>query len=429
MPNKKDTGGIYQSLPTSEKTMDNHVLSYKSPFTYADIKKSDGYSSFVDIEDSREEEYEQAKQSCLLRFLTHFLTALSYFFFVVTFPISIFFCVKTLRQEERLVVFRLGKMIGAKGPGRVLVFPWLDRCIKAVVSDSAFSVPPQQLITNDGGIIEIGAEVQYGITDVVVMVREVADHQDILRSLGKTVLVRLLAKKHISKLNREKTACANEIMKELNKQVRKWGLIIRCVSLSEIKVLKQPEAMPGTGGMGKLLQGLGLAPPPPSAAPKPKEQSAGYPSPLEFARKAYSDDNSKNDATDVTGVVEKAEKGEMDWKTCLETIFKMEQLQCAFEQETYGLYGVTITDKDVSLVIEVSESGGKVSLEGSEEAKSVNVGVKISSSDLAGVLKGSLPPLQAYLTGRISTNGDIRKLMLFEKISERAHKPGATFSL
>ena len=51
------------------------------------------------------------------------------------------------------------------------------------MSDSAFSVPPQQLITNDGGIIEIGAEVQYGITDVVVMVREVADHQDILRSV------------------------------------------------------------------------------------------------------------------------------------------------------------------------------------------------------------------------------------------------------
>ena len=43
-----------------------------------------------------------------------------------------------------------------------------------------------------------GAEIQYGITDVVVMVREVADHQDILRSLGKTVLVRLLAKKHVS---------------------------------------------------------------------------------------------------------------------------------------------------------------------------------------------------------------------------------------
>ena len=93
-----------------------------------------------------------------------------------------------------------------------------------------------------------------------------------------------------------------------------------------------------------------------------------------------------------------------------------------------GMYGVTITDQDVSLMIDVGESV-KVSLEDSSEMKNVNVGVKLTSSDLAGVLKGSLPPLQAYLTGRISTNGDIRKLMLFEKISERAHKPGATFSL
>ena len=44
----------------------------------------------------------------------------------------------------------------------------------------------------------------------------------------------------------------------------------------------------------------------------------------------------------------------MDWKTCLETIFKMEQ--CPLEQETYGLYGVTITDKDVGLVIDVNEA-------------------------------------------------------------------------
>merc|ERR1719471_1531682 len=184
--------------------MDEHVLSYKSPFTYADAsKKADGYSAFVDMEDAVE--YEEAKQGFFLTILTHLLTALSYVSFALTFPISYFFCIKTLRPDERMVVFRLGKMIGAKGPGRILIFPWLDRCIKAVVSDSAFSVPPQQLITNDGGIIEIGAEVQYGITDVVVMVREVADHQDILRSLGKTVLVRLLAKKHISKLTREKT--------------------------------------------------------------------------------------------------------------------------------------------------------------------------------------------------------------------------------
>ena len=90
-----------------------------------------------------------------------------------------------------------------------------------MVSDSAFSVPPQQLITNDGGIIEIGAEVQYGITDVVVMVREVADHQDILRSLGKTVLVRLLAKKHV---------CVSVCFKEI--QYRNWMSDSACLNLA-----------------------------------------------------------------------------------------------------------------------------------------------------------------------------------------------------
>ena len=60
----------------------------------------------------------------------------------------------------------------------------------------------------------------------------------------------------------------------------------------------------------------------------------------------------RNDATDVTGVVEKAESGEMDWKTCLETIFKMEQLQCAFEQETYGrIHLLLIKNEKNTLVV------------------------------------------------------------------------------
>ena len=75
----------------------------------------------------------------------------------------------------------------------------MDRTKRIDVRAAAFAVPPQQFITCDGGIVEMGAEIQYGIVDVVTMVSEVADHQDILRSLGKTVLVRLLAKKHVGR--------------------------------------------------------------------------------------------------------------------------------------------------------------------------------------------------------------------------------------
>jgi putative sterol carrier protein len=58
-----------------------------------------------------------------------------------------------------------------------------------------------------------------------------------------------------------------------------------------------------------------------------------------------------------------------------------------------------------------------------------DVSVTISSSDLANVLDGSLAPLQAYLTGRIQASGDVRKLMLFDKLSRRGHKSGSMFAV
>ena len=57
----------------------------------------------------------------------------------------------------------------------------MDRCQRIDMRASAFSVPPQQFITYDGGIVELGVEIQFGITDPIAMVKEVADHQDILR--------------------------------------------------------------------------------------------------------------------------------------------------------------------------------------------------------------------------------------------------------
>ena len=105
---------VYHPIPTNDKEIDDHVLGYKSPFTYSDMKKSDGYSAFIDVDEPKEEEYIQ-KQSCILQLLSHFLTSISYVIFFLFFPITYWICVKKLREEERMVVFRLGKMIGAKG--------------------------------------------------------------------------------------------------------------------------------------------------------------------------------------------------------------------------------------------------------------------------------------------------------------------------
>ena len=69
----------------------------------------------------------ESKPSLAVSFTTYFISFLSYFFFILTFPITYWIFVKKLGEFDRLVVYRLGRMTGVKGPGRVLVFPWMDR--------------------------------------------------------------------------------------------------------------------------------------------------------------------------------------------------------------------------------------------------------------------------------------------------------------
>ena len=141
------------------------------------------------------------------------------------------------------------------------------------VRAAAFSVPPQQFISCDGGIVEIGAEIQYGIVDVVTMVSEIVDHQDILRSLSKTLLIKILVKKTVSQLEKERRRPAAEIQDELNLQVRKWGIDVQKVELSEPKVLKQPESgSNNTPAVGSILKGFhGINPPQEGSAISPEE--------------------------------------------------------------------------------------------------------------------------------------------------------------
>ena len=175
---------------------------FKSAFTYNDSHN---------IEMSAVEGDLVSQQSVFLVITSWVLTFLSYAFLVLTAPVSYWILVKKMGEFDRMVVFRLGKMIGVKGPGRYVIFPWMDRTQKIDVRPAAFNVPPQQFITSDGGIVEMGANVQYGIVDVVTMVKEVVDHGQILRSLGKTILVKILVKKSVQQCERDRRSAGEEI--------------------------------------------------------------------------------------------------------------------------------------------------------------------------------------------------------------------------
>ena len=397
----------------------------------------------------KDDETNGAKPSSVMLATSYLLTFLSYFLFLISLPLTYWFFVKKLGEFDRIIVFRLGKMIGVKGPGRHIIFPWMDRTKKVDVRAAAFSVPPQQLITCDGGIVEMGADIQYGIVDVVTMVSEVADHQDILRSLSKTLMIKILVKKSVSQIEKDRQRPATEIQNEINLQVRQWGIDIQKVELSEPKILKQSDNG-GNSAVGSILKSLGM------------KKDPDYPTVQEFVRLTHGLDeapqksalpgggadmntsmlqmmsNMGTQSSGVPGIVVPPDecpanaRDVFSWGKCLEVIVETE-LSGPLEDDACGLYQLEITETVVGMdtyyISLTSESRFVTQGVVSPDGRSPDVSVQISSSDLASVLEGTLVPLQAYLTGRISASGDVRKLMLFDKLSKRGHKTGAMFSV
>jgi len=524
----------YTRLPTDDETTfmspyAKAAFDFDSAFEYDKPGTLKGFKSVFKFEkarDSMEADYYKFIQSntkegppLALQFLSFLLTSFSYLFFLLGFPILYWFCVLKLGESDRLVVFRLGKMSGVKGPGRVLIFPWLDQYKRVDVQASAFSVPPQQFISRDGGIAEMGAEIQYGIVDVETMVREVADHQDILRSLGRSLMTKVLTKKTMGQLTKDKRIAAEDILKELNDQVRKWGIDIRLVTLSDPKILKKPE---GKSSLNPILQNLGL------------KQEKQFPSPQQFIHQEYFGENvdEKDPNAEALNTIASAmggyfagegnmanlvqnggvsippggggqqyvslltsqienQNGESQagpsrggaaggniaspasnsavaaawgaaaangtasgsvaawgsggvatltatpvaeqnnfWKGHLEAILSEDDWQ--MDMDAMGTYQVIITNTPIgreSYIIDISPGCNRVKKSKDCPQLKPCVSVTVESADLLAVLQGTLSPLQAYLTGRITANGDVKKLMFFDKLSSRGHKQGTMFNI
>lgn len=132
---------------------DKPDVKYKSAFSYSGEQGRDCNINMDHM--GHDQDLTNYQQPVWLNITCWILTFLSYVFFVLTLPVTYWFFVKKMGEFDRIVVFRLGKAIGVKGPGRFIVFPWIDRTQKIDIRATAFAVPPQQFITADGGIVEM----------------------------------------------------------------------------------------------------------------------------------------------------------------------------------------------------------------------------------------------------------------------------------
>ncbi|RUS72063.1 hypothetical protein EGW08_020178, partial [Elysia chlorotica] len=233
----------YSRLST-EDSKDTMTLDFSSAFTFEERDKDKQNTKYRSIftygNDMRLSDTKEVKQVSSDRF-TWILVYLGYMLiYVMAFPIMIWFSIKRIKKGERMIVFRLGHMQRAKGPGLALVFPFIDRYFKKDVSLRAFSVPPKQVITCDKAIIEVGAEIYFQIVDVEKSVTNVQDLDRSTRVLVQTTLCNHLAQMNLADIESERRITADNIMEKSNSTSSSWGVQITRAELSQIKVLSKP---------------------------------------------------------------------------------------------------------------------------------------------------------------------------------------------
>ncbi|KAI0237776.1 Stomatin-like protein 1 [Lamellibrachia satsuma] len=148
---------------------------------------------------------------------------------------------QTLHGHERIVVFRLGRLLPAKGPGMILVLPLIDRATKVDLRTKAFSVPPQKVLTTDGGIIEVGADVYYNVQDVILSVSNVQDLNHSTRIISQTLLQKQLGRYDLDELETKKANICELLQNDINQMSLTWGVKVGRIELSPIKILQPPD--------------------------------------------------------------------------------------------------------------------------------------------------------------------------------------------
>jgi regulator of protease activity HflC (stomatin/prohibitin superfamily) len=148
--------------------------------------------------------------------------------------------VRVLREYERGVVFRLGRVIDQKGPGLVLLIPAIDRMVRVSLRTVTMRIPHQEVITRDNVPVKVAAVVYFRVMDPTRSVVEVEQHTNATLQIAQTTLRSVLGKAELDTLLAERERLNESLQQIIDDQTEPWGIK---VSVVEIKDVEIPERM------------------------------------------------------------------------------------------------------------------------------------------------------------------------------------------
>jgi regulator of protease activity HflC (stomatin/prohibitin superfamily) len=151
-----------------------------------------------------------------------------------------FYSVRIVSEYERGVIFRLGRLVGAKGPGLFVILPIVDRMVKVDLRTVTMDVPSQECITRDNVTVKVNAVIYFRVTDPEDSVVAVVDHYRATSQISQTTLRSVLGQSNLDDLLSERDHINAQLQQIIDEQTEPWGVKVSTV---EVKDVELPQGM------------------------------------------------------------------------------------------------------------------------------------------------------------------------------------------
>ncbi|MER2599685.1 MAG: slipin family protein [Caldilineales bacterium] len=160
------------------------------------------------------------------------------FFILLFFMLSM--AVKILKEYERGVLFRLGRLAGVRGPGVVLIIPFIDRLAVVDLRTVTLDVPAQEAITRDNVTVKVNAVVYFQVQDAARAIVAIEDYKRATWNIAQTTLRNVLGQSDLDEVLAHRERINQKLQKIIDEATEPWGIK---VSIVEVKDVELPEGM------------------------------------------------------------------------------------------------------------------------------------------------------------------------------------------
>jgi regulator of protease activity HflC (stomatin/prohibitin superfamily) len=144
--------------------------------------------------------------------------------------------VRVLRESERGVVFRFGRLVAQKGPGLVLLMPVADRMVRVTLRTITHTIPPQDIITRDNVPARVDAVAYFRVVDADASVIDIEDYLRATSEIAKTTLRSVLGKAELDTLLSEREHLNEDLQRIIDEQTEPWGVKVVTVEIKDVGI-------------------------------------------------------------------------------------------------------------------------------------------------------------------------------------------------